>query len=218
MFGSDLAGALEQYSYYRRQSKLWMFISLALMLPCWGAFKVRENMLADADFLGGKAEIEHFMTINCGCLILAIAILGAEIFLFFKFCVGKENSGVKILAFIMGAVVSVVSVVIFSFSVKNIASDLRSTTKAELDEYVLSTSKGEYFLGFADGGEYAQMPIPPDMYKELSEGKERPEGTHSVIYDMVKDGGYENVTDYKNEITVEYYFHCAMIEKAKLKS
>lgn len=214
---NDLLAAFANYRGLRRNSRLWTAVALLLCLPCLGAIKVRESALADADFLGGREEIKHFLSINVWCLVLAAVILAAEILLFFLFCVGKRNTGMKILAFIGGTAAAAATAVMFTFSVRNIRSDLKSTTHAEPNEYVLSTSGGEYFLGFHDGGEYAQMPIRKKLYDELSEGEENTGDYHSVIYDMVTEAGYGDVTEYKGGIEIDYYFHCSMIESAKLK-
>lgn len=214
MYSNDtLGGTLHNWAY----SKLWTTVMVLLALPCVFAIHKRRAVLADADFLGGRAEIERFSGINTGFLIAAIVILAVEIGIFYFACVGKENTAIKLVAFIGSMIVSIVTVVIFSISVVNIHSDLKGTTEAKLSEYVLSTSGSSYYLGFNDGGSFTQMPVEKSLYDELAKGKERTDGNHSVIYDMIKDGGYTDPVDYKNDITVNYYYYCAMIESAQLE-
>ena len=217
MYGGSVSGAVSDSLRDFLRVRLWALVSILLMLPCVWAIKHRKTVLADADFLGGKAEIERFFSINLRCLILAVVILVIEVLLFFLVCVANKGSVLRVLSFTFGTAVSIITVVIFSYSVINIRSDLKSTTHAEPAEYVLSTSGEEYFLGFYDGGEYAQIPIKEKLYEELSEGKQRKEDHHSEIYDMVKGAGYSDVAEYKDKISIEYYFNSAMIESAKLK-
>lgn len=197
-------------------AELWKAVMIVLVLPCMGALALRRSVLADADFLGGRPEIQRFFRVNLCCLILTAVILAAEVFLFYKFCVGKHNTGAKLTAFIGSMAVVFVTAAIFTFSVVNISRDLHGVTRAELDDYVLSVSGSNYYLGFYDGGENVQMPITGSLYEELSGGEVRTDGLHSNIFDMITEAGYSSVTEYKNGLTVEYYFHSAMIESAKL--
>ncbi len=197
-------------------AEFWKIVMYVLVLPSVGMIAFREKILADADFLGGRPEIQRFFKVNLCCLIVTAVILAIEVFLFYMFCVGKQNSGAKMIAFIGSVIVVFVTVTIFAYSVINIGRDLNSTTKAMLDDYVLSTSDGNYYLGFYDGDENAQMPITQSLYDELSKGKERTDSLHSNIFDMITSNGYSNVTEYKSGLTVEYFFHSAMIESAKL--
>ena len=217
MYNTDVSQAVTSGLREFLRERFWAMVAILLMIPCFGAIKLRKNLLADADFLGGKAEIERFFSVNLRCLILALVIFAVEAALFFLFCVRYKGSALRIVAFTLGTAVSIITVILFAYSVKNIRSDLKSTTHAEPAEYVLSTSGEEYFLGFYDGGEYAQIPIKEKLYEELSEGKQRKEDHHSEIYDMVKGAGYGDVAEYKDKISIEYYFNSAMIESAKLK-
>ena len=207
-------------NFFKRtaDSVIWRLVLMLLILPCLGAFAIRENMTANADFLGGRPEIERFLKVNVLCLGVAVAVFLIELVLFFLLCVQKSNSITKLAAFTGSMIVSIVTVVMFTYSVVNIRRDLKSTTKAELHDYVLSNTSGEYYLAFDDKGEHAIMPVKKEFYDELSKGAERTDGLHSVIYDMVTaDGDYSNVTEYKDKLTVEYYFNSVMIENAKLE-
>ena len=62
------------------------------------------------------------------------------------------------------------------------------------------------------------MPVKKSLYDELSKGTERTDGLHSNIYDMITERSCDNVTEYKDSLSVEYYFNSVMIESAKLNS
>lgn len=200
------------------ESAVWRLVMVLLAVPCFGAFAMRRSMTQNADFLGGRPEIERFLKINVMCLAVALAVFLIEIFLVYVLCVGKENTPMKLIACITGLTVSIITSAMFVYSVVNIRSDLKSTTKAEVNDYVLSSTDGKYYLGFEDGGEYAMMPVKKSLYDELSKGSERSDGLHSNIYDMITERSYDNVTEYKDSLSVEYYFNSVMIESAKLNS
>ena len=208
--------------YYRRRSMesilfgRWAPACYPATVIAVGAILVRRKLLRNADFLGGYSEIMRFFKVNSTCFAVCILTFIAEAVLCGVFCVNKQNSARKIGAFIWGIFVSAVCSAILGVFTYNVYADTKGTTHARPETYVLCVKGSEHYLAFKDRQEYALMPINETTYEALEKGTEAKEDEHKDIYSIVVNNGYSDVTEYTSAASIDYYFNCAMIEKAEL--
>ncbi len=188
------------------------------LLACLLSFTARRSLTGGTDFLGGREEVEYFLRVDSGCLAATALATVADIIVFFKACVGQDNSDWrKPAACVVSTVIALFSCVAFIMSTSHIASDLSHTTTARPETYVLCTNaRSEHFIGFTDRGEMTLIPVTTDTYSALQKGHELKDKDHSDIYNVILNNGYENTVEYDSAARIEYYFYSAMVEKAEL--
>lgn len=192
----------------------WSIIIWTMILISAACFGVRKKLLTKPDYLGGLPEIKFFYKVNVICLAICVAVLILGCVLFYIFCVGKDNSFGKMCSFIVSVTICMFSAVVFLVSVVNIHSDLQGTTMARPATYILCIKGSNYYLGFEDQQESIIIPIDKDTYNALGKGHEIENNT--ALYDIIVANYYAQVCEYDSAVRIDYYFNCAMLEKAEL--
>lgn len=195
----------------------WTAMRFAFILPCVIAFGIQFSAKDSVSELLGRETIKRYLIYNCAALGITVLTFIIFVIAFIRCTVGKYNSGTKLVSFICCAVILIFTITFLSMSVSHILSDYKAPTEFEPEEYVLSESGLNYYLGFEDGGEYTQIPIPEDVYEKLSGRFVIEETEDSDIYNIIVQSGYSFAELYDgNGVTVYYYFYSAIYESVSV--
>ena len=219
---TDAAYKLSGRSEVRRESKKWSAIFAVFALMGFLAFFIQKHSMDGADLLGGKKTIERFMRSNViAMVILLLSIVGLIILVFRTW---KKERSLAQFAFTIcsGVILLLCSFSIFR-SIHNLQQDLDSPKTVTVNDYVLCTNSGNYYVVFDQEGtiDSVLLAIPQEKYSELKKGQVSAKGYQSRSWRLVEESEYTEYSDaayYASPAEITYYRHSIIYEDCKLKT
>jgi hypothetical protein len=205
------------FTAVRRRGRKAKALLACCILPCAVAFAIRDAAQKAMDVLGGKSTIGMILTYNW--IALALLMLSGIAFAVFVVRYKRRHviSGSMLVASVVGGTFLLFTFIYLCMCLSHIFSDYKGSFECSPKEYVLSTLNGSCYVTFEDGGDYAHLVVPQDIFDELAERDEK-DGTYSDMLQTVEDSGYNNVTLYDGSgVTVKYFFYSAIFDSAEIK-
>ena len=209
---------IQDYRYHRSEKYKWMPILLGAVLAWGAASGIKELIVRNADYLGGKETVKTFFLGNIVKLAILLIAIAAFIVVFTKTWKGRASSIEQLVFTLGGGGLLVVFALMTIPAVMNIGKELKSPKTAEISSYTLCTdSSGNYFAAFDDSDGGVLLQIPDEAFDELSEGEASERGSGFAYNELSEDGsGYQNVTFYRSDAKVTYYQYSVIYKSAKL--
>jgi hypothetical protein len=208
----------ENYRVHKEKSTKAKAVMACCMLSCYLAFAIQKLAKKSMDVLGGKSTIGMILMYNRAALILAF--LAAVVFVVFvaRYKNSRRINGSMLAACIVGGAFLLYTIVYLSMCLSHIYSDYQGVSECSPKEYVLSTLGENRYVTFEDGGDYAHLVVPQDIYDELAKNGKK-DGTNSDMLQTVEDSGYSRATLYDGSgVTVKYFFYSAIFDSAEIKA
>jgi hypothetical protein len=143
-------------------------------------------------------------------------LLAAFVVVFIKTWKGWKSSGEQLIITACTALLLVIFTISALMPVMNISKELKNPRTIEMNGYTLCTdSKGKQYVAFNDDGGVL-LAIPSQKYAELKAGEVSSKQNVGQAYQMVIDGGYNNVQYYESKLSVTYYNKSIIYQSAKL--
>ena len=169
-----------------------------------------------ADILGGKATVERYFTANLVRFIIMCVLVAAFAVVLAKTWKGWKSSGEQLIITVCTALILVIFTISALLPVMSISKELKNPRTIEMNGYTLCTdSKGKQYVAFNDDGGVL-LAIPSQKYAELKAGEVSSKQNVGQAYQMVIEGGYNNVQYYESKLSVTYYNKSIIYQSAKL--